>query len=136
MKTKFLKVLFLVLTVGYTVLAQEDINNNNLEFKIDNYLSKSVANGYSGSVLVAKEGEIVFSKGYGWADRSLKIRNTPATVFNIGSVTKQFTAAAILKLMEDQKLDVSDNIEKYFPQAPLDKKVAHFRRGYRLYKNS
>ena len=122
MKYAQLKALCLSLIIGNTLLAQKDLNADSLAFKLDTYLSKSVANGYSGSVLVAKEGEIVFSKGYGWADRSLKIRNTPATVFNIGSVTKQFTAAAILKLMEDQKLDVSDNIEKYFPQAPFDKK--------------
>ncbi|MBO0330850.1 serine hydrolase domain-containing protein [[Muricauda] lutisoli] len=122
MKTKFLKVLFLLLTVGYTVLAQENLKYNTLEDKIDNYLSQSVVNGYSGSVLVVKKGEVILSKGYGWADRLKKVPNTPSTVFNIGSVTKQFTAAAILKLREEQKLEVSDKIEKYFPQAPSDKK--------------
>lgn len=122
MKRSILKALCLSLVFGYTLLAQKGLKGDNLAFKIDTYLSKSVANGYSGSVLVAKGGEIVFSKGYGWADRSLKIRNTSSTVYNIGSVTKQFTAAAILKLMEDQKLKVSDNIEKYFPQVPSDKK--------------
>ncbi|MER3319551.1 MAG: serine hydrolase domain-containing protein [Allomuricauda sp.] len=122
MKRSILKALCLSLVFGYTLLAQEGLKGDNLAFKIDSYLSKSVANGYSGSVLVAKGNNIIFSKGYGWSDRSLKIMNTPATVFNIGSVTKQFTAAAILKLMEDQKLNVSDNIEKYFPQVPSDKK--------------
>lgn len=122
MKRSILKALCLSLVFGYTLLAQEGLKGDNLAFKIDTYLSKSVANGYSGSVLVAKGGEIVFSKGYGWADRSLKIRNTSSTVYNIGSVTKQFTAAAILKLMEDEKLEVSDKIEKYLPQAPSDKK--------------
>jgi CubicO group peptidase (beta-lactamase class C family) len=122
MKNNILKALCLSLVFSYTLLAQGELKGDNLAFKIDNYLGKSVQNGYSGSVLVAKEGKIVFSKGYGWADRSLKIRNTPYTVFNIGSVTKQFTAVAILKLMEDQKLTVSDNIEKYFPQVPADKR--------------
>ena len=65
--------------------------------------------------------EILLSKGYGWADRNKKILNNPSTVFNIGSVTKQFTATAILKLMENNKLNTSDKIKKYFPQAPSDK---------------
>jgi len=122
MKSNILKALCLSLVFGNTLLAQEGLKDDSLAFKIDKFLSESVANGYSGSVLVAKEGEFVFSKGFGWADRSLKITNTPSTVFNVGSVTKQFTAAAILKLMEDQELKVSDNIEKYFPQVPADKR--------------
>nr|WP_288933970.1 serine hydrolase domain-containing protein [uncultured Allomuricauda sp.] len=122
MKSNILKALCLSLVFGNTLLAQEGLKDDSLAFKIDKFLSESVANGYSGSVLVAKNGEIILSKGYGWADRSQKIGNTEATVFNIGSVTKQFTAAAILKLMEDQKLAVSDNIEKYFPQVPADKR--------------
>ena len=102
--------------------AQEKLNPKDAYTKIDNYLNSSVINGYSGSVLVAIEGEILLSKGYGWANRSKKIGNTPSTVFNIGSVTKQFTAAAILKLLEQNKLNTSDKIEKYFPQTSADKK--------------
>jgi len=112
----------LILLFVVTTFGQTPVTKNELELKIDNYLSQSENNGYSGSVLVAKKGKVIFSKGYGWADKKLKIKNTPSTVFNIGSVTKQFTAAAILKLMEDGKLDVSDKIEKFFPQSPIDKK--------------
>jgi len=122
MKNYLLKAICLSMVFGHTVLAQEHLKYNTLEDKMDNYLSQSVVNGYSGSVLVAKDNEIIFSKGYGWSDRSKKVPNSSSTVFNIGSVTKQFTAAAILKLMEDEKLEVSDKIEKYFPQAPSDKK--------------
>ena len=89
--------------------------------KIDNYLNSSVKNGYAGSVLVAKGGDILLSKGYGWADRTKKIPNSPSTVFNIGSVTKQFTAAAILILYQQNKLDTADQIKKFFPEAPKDK---------------
>lgn len=121
MKTLLLKALSLTLFFNYTIQAQKNLDGATLELQIDNYLSQSVANGYSGSVLVAQNGEILLSKGYGWADRSQKIGNTSSTVFNIGSVTKQFTAAAILKLMEENKLDVSDKIRKYYPQASPDK---------------
>lgn len=85
-------------------------------------MALSVKKGFSGSVLVAKKGEIILSKGYGWADRENKIPNSPSTVFNIGSVTKQFTASAILKLVEQGKIKTSDKISSYFDQAPGDKK--------------
>lgn len=62
------------------------------------------------------------SKGYGWADRENKIPNSPSTVFNIGSVIKQFTASAILKLAEQGKIKTSDTIGLYFDQAPIDKR--------------
>ena len=95
----FLTIAILILGT-LTSNAQEKLNPNDTFIKIDNYLNSSVSNSYSGSVLVAKEGKILLSKGYGWADKSKKILNKPSTVFNIGSVTKQFTAAAILKLIE------------------------------------
>ena len=112
----------LVILGPLTSNAQEKLNPKDTFTKIDNYLNSSVINGYSGSVLVAKDGEILLSKGYGWANRNKKIGNKPSTVFNIGSVTKQFTAAAILKLLELNKLNTSDKIEKYFPMASSDKK--------------
>jgi CubicO group peptidase (beta-lactamase class C family) len=93
-----------------------------LALRIDTYLTQSTENGFSGSALVAVEGQIILSKGYGWADRDRKIPNTSSTVFNIGSITKQFTAAGILKLMEQEKLNLSDKIERFFPEAPDDKK--------------
>jgi CubicO group peptidase (beta-lactamase class C family) len=96
-------------------------NDSALVNRIDQYLIASEQNGYSGSILIAKGDEILLTKGYGWADRKKKILNHPTTVFNIGSVTKQFTATAIVKLMEDGKLNVNDKIVKYFPDAPEDK---------------
>lgn len=89
--------------------------------RIDQYLQASVANGFSASVLVAQNGEILLSKGYGYADRNRKIPNTPSTVFNIGSVTKQFTAAGILKLSEQKRLSLSDSLYTFFPNIPSDK---------------
>lgn len=93
-----------------------------LTLRLDTYLTQSTENGFSGSVLVAAKGQIILSKGYGWADRARKIPNAPSTVFNIGSITKQFTATGILKLMEQGKLHPSDKIGHYFPETPDDKK--------------
>jgi CubicO group peptidase (beta-lactamase class C family) len=105
-----------------TLNAQTIENNKALKTKIDTYLNASVRNGFSGAVLVSKKGEIILSKGYGWSDRKNKISNTPSTVFNIGSITKQFTASAILKLVEQGKIKTSDKISLYYNQAPIDKK--------------
>ena len=73
---------------------------------------------FDGSVLVAQNGQVIFSKGYGFADREKKIPNTPQTKFRIASVTKQFTAMAILLLQEQGKLNVEDNICNYITNCP------------------
>lgn len=57
-------------------------------------------NGFSGSILVAREGQPVVSKGHGMANHELDVPNTPQTVFRLGSLTKPFTATAILMLQE------------------------------------
>lgn len=121
MKNRLLIILSLVSLFFYEARGQHNESRDTIINHIDNYLNSSVLNGYSGSVLVAKDGEVLLSKGYGWSDRNKKILNKASTVFNIGSVTKQFTAAAILKLVENNKLNTSDKIIKYFPQAPSDK---------------
>ncbi len=70
------------------------------------------------AVLVGREGKIVFQGGFGLADVEKKTPITVDTKFRIGSVTKQFTAAAILKLAEDGKIAISDPLAKYFPGQP------------------
>src|SRR5215471_10896416 len=73
---------------------------------------------FSGSVLVARGDHIVLNKSYGLANIEWNIPNTPTTKFRIGSITKQFTAAAILLLEERGKLNVNDPVKKYMPAAP------------------
>jgi CubicO group peptidase (beta-lactamase class C family) len=73
---------------------------------------------FSGAVLVAKDGKPVFRRAYGLADREWNVANTPETRFRLGSITKQFTATAILQLAEQGKLSVDDPISKYYPAAP------------------
>jgi CubicO group peptidase (beta-lactamase class C family) len=73
---------------------------------------------FMGSVLVAKDGKAVFSKSYGMADLEWSVPNSPTTRFNIASMTKQFTAAAILLLEDRGKLKTDDLVKKYLPDAP------------------
>ncbi|MBX3291348.1 MAG: beta-lactamase family protein [Acidobacteria bacterium] len=70
------------------------------------------------AVAVVKDGKVIKSAGYGLSNIETNTRATADTVFEIGSVTKQFTAAAIMLLAQDGKLAVSDTIGKYFPDAP------------------
>ena len=80
--------------------------------------SYATSQKFMGSALVAREGHILFSKGYGYANLEWNIANTPDTKFRLGSVTKQFTAASILLLEERRKLSVDDPVKRYVPDAP------------------
>ncbi|MEZ6001768.1 serine hydrolase [Hyphomonas sp.] len=92
-----------------------------LSQRLDAFLSAAETSHFSGAVLVARGDEVLFSKGYGFADYESGVKVTPETVFNIGSVTKQFTAAAILKLVEHEHLDLSDTLGALFENVPEDK---------------
>ena len=70
------------------------------------------------AVAVAQPGQPVFKRAYGWSDLEKGTPNTPDTVFEAGSVSKQFTAAAILLLAQDGKLSLSDDVRKYLPEVP------------------
>lgn len=76
------------------------------------------AERFTGAVLVAKRGTPVFDRAYGLANREWDIPNTPTTHFRIGSITKQFTAVAILLLAERGKLKLSDPVSAHWPEAP------------------
>ena len=94
----------------------------NLEAQLPAYIA-SVGGGspvreMSGYVLVVQHDRVLYSKGFGFADRATHRAPTANTSFRIGSVTKQFTAAAILRLEQDGKLAVEDKVSKYLPDYP------------------
>ncbi len=91
---------------------------------IKSHLEKLTADRSPGmAVLVARDGRIIYQGGFGFADLDKKIPVTADTQFRIGSVTKQFTAAAILHLADEGKLALTDPLDKFFPGFPGGGKI-------------
>ncbi|MGZ4849262.1 MAG: serine hydrolase [Halobacteriota archaeon] len=106
-------------TSGAGMQASICSTNGTASAKLNEYMTALTDAGqFSGVVLVAQNGTVLLSKGYGMANYECCVPNTPQTVFPIGSNTKQFTAAAIMKLQEQGRLNVTDPITKYIPDAP------------------
>lgn len=91
----------------------------NFEEQFDEILSEqSFENSPGYAVLIAKNDEVIYRKAFGYADLELNVKLQPEHIFRIGSITKQFTACAILKLEEEGKLLLQDNITKYIEDYP------------------
>ncbi|HKC63074.1 MAG TPA: serine hydrolase domain-containing protein [Pyrinomonadaceae bacterium] len=93
----------------------------NVRSALEDYFRKVAGLGFSGAVLVYKDGEVLLRKGYGWADVKRRIPIAPDTIFDIGSGVKAFTATAIMQLEEQGKLNTSDLMTKYIKDVPPDK---------------
>ncbi|MFX1411086.1 MAG: serine hydrolase domain-containing protein [Promethearchaeota archaeon] len=86
---------------------------------IDAYLGDLTRGGaFSGSVLIAQGDTVLLSAGYGMADIESEVPNTPQTRFHIGSVTKQFTALAVLTLQAQGQVDLEDQVCNHVPDCP------------------
>jgi CubicO group peptidase (beta-lactamase class C family) len=90
--------------------------------RVDEYMGRLASLGYAGGVLVVRNSKTVFERSYGMANRAAGIAADTATVYNLGSITKQFTAAAILRLEEMGRLRTTDTVGRFFPNAPADKR--------------
>lgn len=102
----------------------KDVPVPSSEKLIDEYYNSLTAKKDPGvAVLVARDGEVLYRKGFGYADIENKVLVTPDTKFRVGSVTKQFTAAAILKLQENNLLSVNDKLSKFIPDFPRGDEV-------------
>jgi len=85
----------------------------------DDYLESLVNNKtFSGSVLLARNNQILLIKGYGCSDYVFQEKNNSQTIYRIGSVTKPFTAIIILKLYERKQLKLNDKLSVYYPDYP------------------
>jgi CubicO group peptidase (beta-lactamase class C family) len=85
--------------------------------QIENLVQKYSDYGqFSGSILVAEKGKIIFKKGYGLANMEWEIANSPTTKFRIGSLTKQFTSMLIMQLVQEDKIKLSAKITEYLPE--------------------
>ena len=105
-----------------SVTSTQTLSAKDTSVALEDYFQKAAGLGFSGAVLVAKNGDVLLRKGYGWADVKRRIPIQADTVFDIGSGVKSFTATAIMQLEEQGKLNTSDLMSKYIKNVPPDKK--------------
>jgi CubicO group peptidase (beta-lactamase class C family) len=110
-----MKATSLALLLIFFYLTSTCQNINTIGLMIDSFEKEL---DFTGVVLVAKGDSILLHKGYGYFDKKSKISTNKNTVYNIASVTKAFTAVAIVKLAEQRKLNLQDTIGKYFSNMP------------------
>lgn len=123
MKRHFYFVILLLLVSVSGLYAQGSATRKELEKDFDNVLSQIYKQGGPGcAVLITEKGKPIYRKAFGMANIELGVPMKPEMVFRIGSITKQFTAIAILQLMEQGKLALQDDITKYIPDYPVNGK--------------
>jgi len=111
-----------VLAVVLGLAAQAD--SQNLAAKINAYLKPFVEeNNFVGIIHISRGDSVLFQQGYGLANYELNVPNEPETRFHIASITKAFTAAAVLLLEERGKLSTSDPVSKHLPGYPGGDKI-------------
>ena len=105
---------------GQTTASQSPVvASQDIAPKIDEYMNALAKAGwFNGSILIAREGKVIVNKGYGMANFEFDVPNTPQTKFRLGSITKPFTAMAIMLLQERGKLSLQDSICKYVADCP------------------
>ena len=110
---KKLTILTIVILVTFGAFSQD------ITQRLDSAITSSISKDGPGvTVLIRHNGKIIYEKGFGMANVEQGVKMDPGHVFRIGSITKQFTACAILKLQEEGKLSVQDDMHKYLPDYP------------------
>ncbi len=115
MKIKLPAWLLFILLLLFVTAVSAQLPRNTLSLIEKHLMSEFKHDGPGGVVLVAKGGKPVFHRAYGMADVELGVRMRTDNMFGIGSITKQFTAVAILKLVEEGKLSLDDDVRKFVP---------------------
>ena len=117
MKSFVLRLLLVVLAVAVAALGQASVSSSDA---VAQYVKAEMARQHipGVSLLVSRNGEIVRAQGFGLANVELDVPVKPETLFQSGSVGKQFTATAVMMLVEEGKISLDDSVTKYFPDAP------------------
>ncbi|UCG62328.1 MAG: serine hydrolase [Candidatus Zixiibacteriota bacterium] len=100
--------------------AQSPIGDSGIEQQVDEFIA-SLPDEFNGTILLAIGDTILLNKGYGYADRSFSIRNDSNTMYQLASVSKDFTTILIFKLVEEGLIDLEATIDTYLPEYPKDK---------------
>jgi CubicO group peptidase (beta-lactamase class C family) len=104
---------FLLLLVTFII---SSVSAQTKTGKINDFIAAyAKQNNFNGTALVAANGTVLLNTGYGFKNAEAGEMNTANTIYQIGSVTKQFTAAVILKLAEQKKLKLTDKLSKFYP---------------------
>lgn len=110
---------FLALATLLLIACNSKKESNKTAVQLDEYLTAQLTHyRFNGNVLVAEQGEIVFQRSYGYANFDTKHLLNDSSVFELASVSKQFTATAILLLKDRNKLKLTDSMRQYFPELP------------------
>ena len=118
---KNLNFTFILLGLFINFLNAQKPEDIQLTTEFDKILSEQFkSNETGGAALVAVNGQIIYKKAFGMADLELNVPMQPDMIFRIGSITKQFTAVAVLQLMEQGKLSLQDDITKFLPDYPTN----------------
>jgi D-alanyl-D-alanine carboxypeptidase len=108
--------------------ARAQTTDKPMERRLDKYLSLYLAmNDFSGTILVGRNGKYVLAKSYGLANRETDTPNSLATQYRVGSISKQFTAAAILVLADRGKVDLQAPVERYVTGIPNGAQITIFQ---------
>jgi len=112
-----------ILNINQPIKSSEEFfamaTDKTISNKMDSYINALVENrNFKGSILVAKEGKVLLNKGYGYSNLQQNTMNKSQTKFAIGSVTKQFTAMAIMQLSEKGLINTNDKLSKYLAELP------------------
>jgi CubicO group peptidase (beta-lactamase class C family) len=124
-KPAFLLTLLIATTFFVTAVSAEGVMgfDPSVKGRIDSLLASFPQDGAGGVVMVVEKGELLYSGTYGFAQIEWGISNSMEACYRIGSVTKTFTALAVLHLAESGKLSPDDKANKWFPDVPMDDRI-------------
>ncbi len=115
-----MKTLLALLLVALGFSFAQNTLDPDISKAIDSYVNEQLSENSipSVSLAVIQDGKVVYAKGYGYANLEHEVLATPETVYQLASVSKQFTAAGVMLLVEDGKIDLDESIKTYLPDAP------------------
>ena len=125
LKSLCIFLVFLLSTLAFTQKKDYAEKKDKLDDFIKNWMKKDSVPGIF--LMIAKDGQVLKQKGYGYANLELKTKPQSNTVFEIGAITQMFTAAAICMLEEQKKIDLDSSITKYIDSLPQGWKLATVR---------
>lgn len=120
-----MKLILIIFFLSFAlILSNQYSDSHSMTEKFDEYLERHQSNKeLNGNVLITKGDSVIFSKSYGYSNKEKQSKNKASTKFLIGSITKPFTALAVLLLEQDGKIDLDSKLSEYFPDFKSSDKI-------------